>query len=288
MAVTSYLSNRRTSNVRKMFVMCLVFLYSLTFFHAQAQYEDDAPSTQSEYLDRTLPESLGSTENSERAISALIGDVVIDPDRLFVGIAGHLNELRADDEKFYRLDLSLTLKYLGDDYSFPVSGIALFKISVHSERPRKKIRDYWVARQIRSPIPEDDEYFRPRQRGRSAIARFEQLLVENPEMTVREIIDAIPFEYLETNSKHCPQISSALNSLTDVSFHYDDPETFFLHADSIELSVSGSGYRNSSYIGWVDNVETSPGSWAMAFIETIEPCWREVTMDQFDKFEIVE
>jgi hypothetical protein len=273
---------------RSTFSWIVGFLITVAVSGVNAQEDNELPITQSAYLDDRITRVLQEYEISGQPEATVISDVVIEPSRLFISLPWYWNQLRSDRSKFYWQDLDLRLKYLGDDYGFPVMGLALVKVTEKTGRTREKIRDFWVARAIRSPLPEDG-FDRPRNRGRNAVNLYEELRAKNPDMKPRELISSIPFEYLETNSAECPELTAVLSKLFDVPLVSSNQEFFPLHSDTIVLTIrNGPGYRRITYEGWVEADGNTPGAWAVNLIAAIDSCWRAVPVEQFDQFEIPE
>ena len=188
--------------------------------------------------------------------------------------------LAFDPARFFpeRSEPTMSVRYLGDDYGFPVYTIAVRRGCIDAEKgeARRTCGERLVARMVRSPF--EGEPPRPRVRGQRLFATIAQSKPQNDEALLR-LFDNGGLEWLEADVGKCPTAMAHLATGRDLKFspamdQTGQPAEIVLHADKVSFEI-GNYLTRSRYDGWVK--QGSPGGWANDFAASLEPCWRPST-----------
>jgi len=184
-------------------------------------------------------------------------------------------DLAFDPARFFpeRAQAALSIRYLGDDYGFPVYAIAVRKGCTDADEgvARQTCGGRLTARMVRSPYKGDP--VRPRARGRLLMTSLGQ--PRNDEDLTRAL-DAAGLEWLEADVRECPSAMAHLATVRELKFSpsidlADQPFEFVLHADKISFEV-GDYLMRSRYDGWLK--PGSPAEWANEFAASLDACWK--------------
>jgi hypothetical protein len=187
--------------------------------------------------------------------------------------------LAFDPGRFFpeRSQSVMSVRYLGDDYAYPVYAIAVRKGCTREDQgtARQTCGERLTARMVRSTfqgIPP-----RPRARGQRLFGAIAREQPKSDEALLR-LLDKGELEWLEADVLQCPPAMAHLATSRDLQFSpvidQSEPSEIVLHADRITFEVSDYLVK-SRYEGWLK--PGSPGAWAYAFAASLEACWKPST-----------
>lgn len=177
----------------------------------------------------------------------------------------------------YGAEPILTIRYLGDDWDFPVYAIALFK-GCHVDDPdgEPSCRDRLHARMVRAPY--DGEPERPRWRGTKLLGDLEERGVSNRD-ELRSALDQGAVEWFGADLAQCPSALAKARETDDISWFgtplVKEPSNeieIIMHFDTIEMRFRPNYFTEFWYGGHID--EDLPSGWAREFATALGPCWR--------------
>jgi hypothetical protein len=186
-------------------------------------------------------------------------------------------ELAFDPDRFFPewAKPAMSVRYLGDDYGFPVYSIALLRGCIDTDQgeARRTCGNRLVARMVRSPF--EGEPPRPRARGQRLFATIAQSKPRNDQALLR-LLDNSGLEWLEADVRKCPTAVAHLATGRDLKFspaldQIGQPAEIVLHADTVSFEI-GDYLTRSRYDGWLK--PGSPGAWANDLAASLETCWR--------------
>ncbi len=172
---------------------------------------------------------------------------------------------------------AMSVRYLGDDYAYPVYTIAVVKGCTRAEHgaSRRTCGERLIARMVRSSfqgIPP-----RARARGQRLFGAIAQTPPQSDEALL-PLLDNAELEWLEADVRKCPAAIAHLATGRDLRFSpiidQADPPEIVLHADKVTVEVSDY-LMQSRYEGWLK--PGSPGAWANHFAVSLETCWKPST-----------
>jgi hypothetical protein len=172
---------------------------------------------------------------------------------------------------------AMSVRYLGDDYAYPVYTIAVRKGCTRDDQgeARRTCGERLVARMVRSSFQGTPP--RPRARGQRLFGMIARDEPQNDEALVR-LLDNAELEWLEADVRQCPAAMAHLATGRDLRFSpitdQSEPAEIVLHADKITFEVSDYLVK-SRYEGWLK--PGSPGAWANDFASSLETCWKPST-----------
>ncbi|QFT78308.1 hypothetical protein [Erythrobacter sp. THAF29] len=182
-------------------------------------------------------------------------------------------------ERFFRgrfgFDPLLTILHLGDDYSYPIYAIAVFR-GCHrddAEGDRSCI-DRLRARMVRAPY--DGEPERPRYRGLELLTTLRTLAVSNREELIT-VLDKGAVEWLEADLATCPAALAKAREAEKLAFFNqslvadDDDMAIVIHSDTIKLTFTPNYFTKLSFDG--SPLRGTPGLWGYDFAQSLEECW---------------
>lgn len=170
--------------------------------------------------------------------------------------------------------LAMSVRYLGDDYAYPVYTVAVRKGCTNDDQgeARRKCGERLLARMVRSPFNGTPP--RPRARGQrlfGAIAKAQP----RDDKALLQLLDKAELEWLEADVRQCPTAMAHLATGQDLRFSpligQSEPAEIVLHADKVTFEVSDY-LVSSRYEGWLK--PASPGAWANDFAASLETCWK--------------
>jgi hypothetical protein len=185
--------------------------------------------------------------------------------------------LAFDPARFFpeRLKPALSVRYLGDDYGYPVYAIAVCKgcTDVDQGEARRTCGERLTARMVRSPF--EGEPQRARARGQRLFATIAPSQPQNDDALLG-LLDNAGLEWLEADIRECPSAMAHLATGRDLRFspaldETGQPGEIVLHADKVSFEI-GNHIMRSRYDGWLK--PGSPGAWANDFAASLEPCWK--------------
>lgn len=169
---------------------------------------------------------------------------------------------------------AMSVRYLGDDYAYPVYTIAIRKGCTgddHGEA-RRTCGERLIARMVRSSfqgIPP-----RARARGQLLFAAIARAQPQSDEALLR-LLDNAELEWLEADVRQCSAAMAHLATGRDLRFSsiidQTDPSEIVLHADKVTFEIKDY-LMQSRYEGWLKL--GSPGAWANDFAASLETCWK--------------
>lgn len=185
--------------------------------------------------------------------------------------------LAFDPGRFFagRFEPMIAIRYMGDDYDYPVYALALQAGCNPAEQPEQRLDcgRRLIARMVRSPY--DGTPPRPRARGQRL---FGTLTTARPDSddALRRALDAAALEWVEADVRQCAPAMAHLATLRDVRFtlpiDLDKPLfEMVLHADKVRIDT-GDYLTRSHYEGWAK--PGTAGAWADAFAKSLEGCWK--------------
>lgn len=169
---------------------------------------------------------------------------------------------------------AISIRYLGDDYGYPVYAIAVRRgcTDNDSDEVRKTCGERLTARMVRSPYNGNPP--RVRARGQRLFALLSQSQPAS-DAALLPLLDKAGLEWLEADIHTCPTAMAHLATGRDLRFSpaFDQVKQveIILHADTISFEV-GEYLERSRYHGWLK--PGSPGAWANDFAASLEPCWK--------------
>jgi hypothetical protein len=184
--------------------------------------------------------------------------------------------LAFDPDRFFpeRAEPAMSVRYLGDDYAYPVYSIAVLKGCTRHDQGEagRSCRERLIARMVRPSfqgIPP-----RPRARGQRLFGTIGKAAPQSDEALL-QLLDRANLEWLEADIRQCPAAMAHLAKGRDLQFSpiidQSEPAEIVLHADKIMFEVSDY-LVNSRYEGWLK--PGSPGVWANDFAASLETCWK--------------
>ncbi len=187
--------------------------------------------------------------------------------------------LAFDPGRFFpeRSEPAMSVRYLGDDYAYPVYTIAIRKGCALDDKreARRTCGERLTARMLRSSfqgIPP-----RPRARGQRLFGAIAKAPPQSDEALL-QLLDGADLEWLEADVRQCPTAMAHLATGRDLQFSpiidQSEPAEIVLHADKITFEVSDYLVK-SRYEGWLK--PGSPGVWANDFAASLETCWKPST-----------
>lgn len=188
--------------------------------------------------------------------------------------------LAFDPARFFpeRLEPEMSIRYLGDDYGYPVYAIAVRKGCTDADQgeARRTCGERLIARMIRSPF--EGEPPRPRARGQRLFATIAKSQPQGDDALLR-LLDDAGLEWLEADVRECPAAVAHLATGRDLKFSSAidptrQPGDIVLHADKVSFEI-GDYLMRSRYEGWLK--PGSPGAWANDFAASLESCWKPST-----------
>lgn len=188
--------------------------------------------------------------------------------------------LAFDPARFFseRFEPAMSVRYLGDDYGYPVYAIAVRKGCIDADQgeARRTCGERLIARMVRSPF--EGEPARPRARGQRLFATIARLQPQSDDALLR-LLDNTGLEWLEADIRECPAAMAHLATGRDLRFSSAIDQTgqsgeIVLHADKISFEI-GDYLMRSRYEGWLK--PGSPGAWANGFAASLETCWKPST-----------
>lgn len=184
--------------------------------------------------------------------------------------------LAFDPARFFPegFELAMSVRYLGDDYGYPVYAVAVHKGCTADDRgeARRTCGERLTARMVRSPY--EGKPPRPRARGQRLFAMIAQSKPQSDDALL-PLLDKAGLEWREADIRKCPTAMAHLRSGQDLRFSAVLGEAaqapqIVLHADKVSFEIGGYLTR-SRYEGWLK--PGSPGEWADDFVASLEPCW---------------
>lgn len=188
--------------------------------------------------------------------------------------------LAFDPARFFseRSEPAMSVRYLGDDYGYPVYAIAVRKGCTDADQgeARRTCGERLVARMIRSPFK--GKAPRPRARGQRLFTTIGQSRPQSDDALLR-LLDNTGLEWLEADIRECPTAMAHLATGRDLQFssaidQTGQPAEIVLHADKVSFEI-GDYLMRSRYEGWLK--PGSPGAWANDFAASLETCWKPST-----------
>jgi hypothetical protein len=188
--------------------------------------------------------------------------------------------LAFDPARFFpeRFEPAMSVRYLGDDYGYPVYAIAVRKGCTDADQgeARRTCGERLIARMVRSPY--EGEPPRPRARGQQLFDNIAQSQPQSDQALLR-LLDSAGLEWLEADIHECPAAMAHLATGRDLKFspaikQTGQPGAIVLHADKVSFEV-GDYLMRSRYEGWLK--PGSPGAWANDLAVSLETCWRPST-----------
>lgn len=185
--------------------------------------------------------------------------------------------LAFDPARFFpeRSEPAMSVRYLGDDYGYPVYAIAVRKGCTDADRgeARRTCGERLMARMVRSPYKGEPP--RPRARGQRLFATIGQSKPQNDDALLRSL-DKTGLEWLEADVRECPTAMAHLATGRNLRFSPAIDPTgqageIVLHADKVTFEI-GDYLMRSRYEGWLK--PGSPGAWADDFAASLETCWK--------------
>lgn len=185
--------------------------------------------------------------------------------------------LAFDPARFFpeQSEPAMSVRYLGDDYGFPVYAIAVRRGCTDADQgeARRTCGDRLIARMVRSPF--EGKPPRPRARGQRLFATIAESKPQNDNDLLRTL-DRSGLEWLETDVAKCPAAIAHLATGRDLKFFTaadltGRPVEIVLHVDKVSFEI-GDYLMRSRYEGWAK--PGSPGAWAKDFAASLETCWK--------------
>lgn len=174
----------------------------------------------------------------------------------------------------------LTIRYLGDDYDYPVYAIALYKGCHDADAEGdRSCRDRLQARMIRAPY--DGEPERPRWRGTRLLEELRNRGVSSRKELFAALDDGA-VEWLEADLAACPAALQQARATGDLRWFGEplvpgasDNIAIVLHFDTVDVRFRPNYFTDFRYQGHVD--ADLPSGWADAFATSLENCWKPAT-----------
>lgn len=171
----------------------------------------------------------------------------------------------------------LTIRYLGDDYDYPVYAIALYR-GCHDTDAEGDLtcRDRLRARMVRAPY--DGEPERPRWRGTRLLEELRKRGVSSRKELL-EALDDGAVEWLEADLAACPNALEHARDTKELRWFGEPlvPEpsnniAVVMHFDTVDVRFRPNYFTDFRYQGLVDT--KLPSGWADAFAKSLESCWK--------------
>lgn len=187
--------------------------------------------------------------------------------------------LAFDPGRFFpeRSEPEMSVRYLGDDYAYPVYTIAVRKGCTLDDQgeTRRTCGERLTARMVRSSLQGTPS--RPRARGQRLFGAIAEASPQSDEALL-QLLDRAELEWLEADIRQCSTAMAHLATGRDLQFSpiidQAEPAEIVLHADKITFEVSDYLVK-SRYEGWLK--PGSPGVWANDFAASLETCWKPST-----------
>ena len=176
-----------------------------------------------------------------------------------------------------RSEPAMSVRYLGDDYAYPVYTIAVRKGCTRDDQgeARRTCAERLIARMVRPSfqgIPP-----RARARGQRLFGTIAREQPQSDEVLLR-LLDKAELEWLEADVRQCSAAMAHLATGRDLRFSsiidQTGPTEIVLHADKVTFEI-GDHLKRSRYEGWLK--PGSPGAWANDFAASLEGCWKPST-----------
>lgn len=175
-------------------------------------------------------------------------------------------------------ELAMSVRYMGDDYGFPVYAIAVRRGCTDADRgeARGTCGERLIARMVRSPY--EGKPPRARARGQRLFAMIAESQPQSDDALL-PLLDNAGLEWLEADIRKCPTAMAHLRTGQDLRFSSVLDQTgqlpeIVLHADKVSFEI-GDYLMRSRYEGWLK--PGSPGAWANDFATSLETCWKPST-----------
>lgn len=174
----------------------------------------------------------------------------------------------------------LTIRYLGDDYDYPVYAIALFKGCHDADAEGdRSCRDRLQARMVRAPY--DGEPQRPRWRGTRLLEELRIRGISSHKELLQALDNGV-VEWLEADLATCPAALQHARNTADLRWFGEPlvPEAsegiaIVIHYDTVDVRFRPNYFTDVRYQGHVD--DSLPSGWADAFAKSLETCWKPAT-----------
>lgn len=184
--------------------------------------------------------------------------------------------LAFDPDRFFpdRFGPAMSVRYLGDDYGYPVYTIAVRKGCTLDDQGEARLTcgERLIARMVRSPFQGTPP--RPRARGQRLFGAIAQYEPQNDEALL-QLLDNAELEWLQADVRQCSAAMAHLATVRDLRFSsiidQTGPTEIVLHADKVTFEISDFLVQ-SRYEGWLK--PGSPGAWANDFAASLEACWK--------------
>ena len=189
-------------------------------------------------------------------------------------------ELAFDPARFFPRpsSLALSVRFMGDDYGFPVYALAVHRGCLVTDRneERQGCSGRLRARMVRPPYKGEPP--RARARGQRLFARIARAKPQSDD-ALRLLLDNGGLEWLEADIRKCPTALAHLATGGSLKFSLllDDISRLQepgLHSDYMTVEV-GSYLERSQYKGWPK--PGTPGGWVNEFAASLEACWKPTT-----------
>jgi len=189
-----------------------------------------------------------------------------------------------DPERFfdgkYIDDPILTVRYLGDDYDYPVYALALYKGCHDADAEGdRSCRDRLQVRMVRAPY--DGEPERPRWRGTRLLEELSTRGVSSRKELLAALDDGA-VEWLEADLAACPAAMAHARTTDNLRWfgvplieEPSDSIAIVLHADTVDVRFRPNYFTDVRYEGIVD--DAFPSGWAEEFTKSLESCWKPST-----------
>lgn len=185
--------------------------------------------------------------------------------------------LAFDPDRFFpdQPEPAMSIRYLADDYGFPVYAIAVRRGCADEDQgeARRTCGERLIARMVRSPSV--DNSTRLRARGQRLFGTIAQMRPQNDDDLVG-FLEKMGLEWLEADVRKCPAALAHLATGRDLKFSPSLDQTnelaeIVLHADKVTFEI-GDYLTRSRYVGWLK--PDSPARWAHEFAASLETCWK--------------
>lgn len=171
----------------------------------------------------------------------------------------------------------LTVRYLGDDYDYPVYALALYKGCFEADAGGdRSCRERLQVRMIRAPY--DGEPERPRWRGTKLLGDLRTRGVSS-QKELLAALDSGAVEWLEADLAKCPAAMEHAGTTDNLRWFgvplVEEPSdgiAIVLHADTVEVRFRPNYFTDVRYEGIVD--ADLPSGWADRFAKSLENCWK--------------
>lgn len=195
-----------------------------------------------------------------------IRSLAFDPANFFVGGSGQ--------------PPSITIRYSGDDVSWPVYAIAVEFGCILNEFGRRDCIGP-VARIVRAPAV--DKGARIRRRGSQLTLRVHERGAFTDEQIKAEL-ERQGIEWMQADLRSCSSAAPVMaragairwapQSIINEAQGKSGDLSIVLHADTVEVTFN-KYLQTATYRGYI--AEASPAAWAVELAKGLEPCWRPAT-----------